>query len=150
MEIGGRAVDLTHDDHRVLVRCTTRLLKAIGTPTASLVDVTHSDQDWYASLLWLSGRKCILLTHAGTLFSVFVPGVRAVDLRPFGRLVGRAIETALRSQGLAASTLGDLEPERVRRARTADRSVLGWMNDLALHCRYAMADSGGLDQVDAD
>jgi hypothetical protein len=32
-------------------------------------------EDWYLNLLWIDRRKCVLLTHAGTLFSVFRAGV---------------------------------------------------------------------------
>jgi hypothetical protein len=43
-------------------------------------------EDWYANLLWLSGRKCLLLTHAATLLTVLEADVRAADLRDPGRL----------------------------------------------------------------
>src|SRR5207247_415481 len=39
------------------------------------------------NLLWLDRRKCLLLTHAGTLFPVFVADVRAADLRPPGSYI---------------------------------------------------------------
>ena len=34
-------------------------------------------EDWYANLLVLDRRKCLLLTHPSTLFTVFEPDVRA-------------------------------------------------------------------------
>jgi len=39
-------------------------------------------------LLWLSGRKCLLITHATTLFTVLEADVRAADL-PDPRFPGR-------------------------------------------------------------
>jgi hypothetical protein len=135
---------------RVLIRCTAKLLRAIGTPTASLVDAPPSDKDWYANLLWFSGRKCVLLTHAGTLFSVFVPEVPVVDLRPFGGFVVPVIEASVRSEGLSVNIFGPLDPDGVGVAKTANRSVLGCMNDLALHCEYAIDDAGGLDLLDVE
>ncbi len=139
-----------HYDLRVVIRCTAKLLKALGTPAASLADVPPSDQDWYANLLWLTGRKCVLLTHAGTLFSVFVPDVRVNELRPFGPFVVRVIEAAVRSEGLPIGALGTFDPDDVPVAKTASRSVLGCMNDLALHCEYAIVDEGSLDRLDVD
>jgi hypothetical protein len=35
-----------------------------------LSDCAPDGEDWYATLLWLSGRKCLLLTQAATLFTV--------------------------------------------------------------------------------
>jgi hypothetical protein len=49
---------------------------------AALRQPEPSDDDWYANLLWVERQKCLLFTHAGTLFSVFVAGVRKADLRP--------------------------------------------------------------------
>lgn len=52
------------------------------------------------NLVWLDRRKCLLVTHAGTLFPVFVADVRAAGLRPPGPYVVRIIEAELASEGL--------------------------------------------------
>jgi hypothetical protein len=88
-------------------------------------------EDWYANLLWLSGRRCLLLTHAATLFTVFEADVRAADLRDPGRLVTGLISRELLREQLPADTFGRANPADVGLAKTADRSVLGCMNDMA-------------------
>jgi hypothetical protein len=100
--------------------------------------------DWYANLLWIERRKCLLVTHAGTLFSVFVPDVRAANLRPIGPLVVPLIQAELVADGLSADALGALEATEVVVARTADRSVLGSMNDMALMIESSVWADGGL------
>jgi hypothetical protein len=83
---------------------------------------THTRaEDWYANLLWFDRRKCLLLTHAATLFSVFEGGVRAVDLRATHRLVTERVERELRREGLPPATLGSLRSQELILARTADR-----------------------------
>jgi hypothetical protein len=62
-------------------------------------------RDWYASLLWFDRRKCLLLTHAGTLFSVFEADVRAVGLRDTHGLVTGLIARELAREGLSSVTL---------------------------------------------
>ena len=77
-----------------------------------------SDDDWYLNLLWIKRRKCLLLTHSGTLFSVFRAGIRVADLRPPGDYVVEAIETELApnsslrapSPSLIAPTFGSPRP----------------------------------------
>jgi hypothetical protein len=109
------------------------MLDLLGTRAVTLTEQPPADEDWYANLLWLDRQKCLLLTHAGTLFSVFVPRVRKADLRPIGPYVVKAVEAELRSESLPPDTLGQLKPDAVRLAKTASRSTLGFMNELAVH-----------------
>lgn len=129
------------------MRCTKKLLDLLGhavTPT----EQWPSGDDWYANLLWIDRRKCLLLAHADTLFPVFRADVRVDELRPLGAYVVRAIEEELRTEGLPLNVLGSLEAGDVHVARTANRSVLGFMNEMALHLRYQTEVEGGLDACD--
>ena len=126
----------------MILRCTGRLLSIVGQPSSTAY--APAATDWYANLLWIERRKCLLVTHAGTLFSVFVPDVRAASLRPIGRLVVPLIQAELVADGLSADTLGALEATEVVVARTADRSVLGSMNDMALMIESGVWADGGL------
>jgi hypothetical protein len=131
----------------VVVRSTKKLLTLIGRGVAP-IELPPTGDDWYANLLWIDRRKCLLLVHADTLFPVFRADVRAGDLRPFGQYVVRAIEEELRAEGLPLDVLGPLDAEDVQVATTASRSVLGYMNEMALHLRYQIAVEGGLDACD--
>jgi len=51
-------------------------------------------------------------------------------------------------EGLPAGTFGDLEQQEVLLAKTADRSVLGCMNDMAFRCEHVIAGAGGLARTD--
>ena len=129
----------------MILRCTGRVLALLGGHAVTLTEPPPSDDDWYLNLLWVDRQKCLLLTHAGTLFSVFVAGVRKADLRPIGPYVVKVVEAELRSEHLPPDALGRLHPDAVRLAKTASRSILGFMNDIAVHCRYQVADAGDLD-----
>ena len=124
------------------------MLDLIGAPAGTLIVAPASDEDWYLNLLWIDRRKCVLLTHAGTLFSVFRAGVSVSRLRAVGTYVALLIEEELRAEGLPTRTFGQLAPESLRLARTASRSTLGFMNDMALHLRYQVARAGGIDRCD--
>lgn len=113
-------------------------------------DPPPSDEDWYLNLLWLDRRKCLLLTHAGTLFSAFVADVRAARLRLIGPYLVEALNAELRSEELPPDTFGPLDRDTVVFAKTASRSVLGFMNNMAEHIRYAVASAGGLSRCDID
>jgi len=113
-----------------------------------LVGSAPDGEDWYANLLWSSGRKCLLVTQCRD--AVF--GVRgrcacsgpARSRSPGHGLIGRE----LLRQRLPGHTFGGLEPAEVVPAKTADRSVLGCMNDVAFMCEVAITHSGGLARTD--
>src|SRR5712691_5244433 len=79
----------------VLLRCTKRVLDLVGARPRDLVAAAPTDDDWYANLLWVDGRKHLLLAHAGTLFPVFVADVRKADLLPIGQVAVDQIRRAL-------------------------------------------------------
>lgn len=133
-------------DRSVILRCTRKLLDVIR--PEDLVAPDPDDGDWYANLLTIDRRKCLLLTHAGTLFTVFEPDVRVASLRSSHDLVTGLVERELLAEGLHPGALGDHRGEPLRYARTADRSVLGCMNDMAFLCENAVADAGGLAWLD--
>lgn len=130
----------------MILRCTEKLLALLGVRPASLPAPDASDNDWYANLLWLDRRKCLLLVHAGTLFPVFVADVRKAALVPIGDAIVRMVQDELREEHLSLDTFGDLDPSAVVLATTASRMVLGYMNEMARFCEYAVFDAGGLEQ----
>ncbi len=133
----------------VVLRCTAKMPALLGTRPKDLVTIESSDHDWYANLLWLERRKCLLLAHAGTVFSVFVPDVRKSDLMPIGSCVLRFIHKELEAESLPLDRLGILDSRSIALAKTRSRTVLGYMNEMARFCEYAVADVGGLARCDA-
>jgi hypothetical protein len=60
----------------MILRCTRKLLGLLRISPTSIGERRSipDEYQWYADLLWFDRRKCLLLTHAETFFSVFVPG----------------------------------------------------------------------------
>jgi hypothetical protein len=121
----------------MILRCTAKLLKLLGASPASPPDV-DPETEWYANLLWFARRKCLLVTHAPTLFSVFVPDVRKPQLTPIGPFVLDAIRYSLMLEDLPPETFGRLDGDDVQVAKTASRSVLGSMNEMAFQIEHAL------------
>src|SRR5438094_1730369 len=93
------------------------------------------------------GANACFSPHSATLFSIFEADVRASDLRATRHLVARLIERELRRENLPPTTFNP-GLEEVILAKTADRSVLGCMNDMAFLCAEAVTSSGGLSHTD--
>jgi hypothetical protein len=96
----------------MLLRCTTKMLGLLGVRAATLAEVLATESDWYVNLLWIERRKYLLLTHAGTLFPIFVAGVRKADLVPIGPYAVDLIEEELRSEGSLLMSSGDSMPRK--------------------------------------
>ena len=133
----------------MVLRCTAKILTLLGARPRDLVTIEPGDQDWYANLLWLDGRKCLLLAHAGTLFAIFVPDIRKPDLMPIGPYVVRFIHKELEAESFPLDRLGALDSRSIALAKTESRTVLGYMNEMARFCEYAVGDAGGLARCDA-
>jgi hypothetical protein len=134
----------------MLLRCTTKMLGLLGVRAAALAEAAATESDWYVNLLWIERRKCLLLTHAGTVFPIFVADIRKADLVPIGPYVVDLIEEELRSEGFAPDALGRLDAEKVQLSRTGSRSILGVMNNAALLARYRIEAMGGIDRANVN
>jgi hypothetical protein len=94
--------------------------------------------------VWVERQKCLLLTHTGTLFSVFRTVVHSADLRPLGSYLVDAIQTELRAENLPTDTFADLRADNIQIAKTASRSTLGFMTEMAFELGWIITDTGGL------
>ena len=110
----------------------------------------RASDDWYAHLLWIEGKKCVLFTHARTLFSFLVPSVKRADLRELPGLLAATAVRELGRESLSPDSLGVLDPDVARITTTASRRVLGTMNDMAVNCHAAVRIGGGLRRLDVN
>ena len=123
----------------MILRCTAKGLRLLD--PQDLITATPGGSDWYLNLVWSNRRKCLLLVHAGTLFPVFIYDVRVADLCPIGPYIAGQIAEALQDEGLPPDRFGDLSSESLLLPRTADRRILGVMNDMARAISYEAARS---------
>ncbi len=101
----------------VILRCTRKLLTVLG-PAVAGPAPAPDPEDWYANLLRLDRRTCLLLTHSATLFTIFEADVTASSLRATRQLVTGLIGRELRREELPAGTFGDLGQQEVLLAKT--------------------------------
>lgn len=91
--------------------------------SGTAVDIAEpppGDEDWYANILWLERRKCLPLTDAGTLSSVFLPDVRAPHLRPLGPTIVGVVGAAPSTQRSADARFRDADVRGLLRGGASD------------------------------
>ena len=95
--------------------------------------------DWYANLLYVGKQQLILCVSEKTLLPVVVP---AVDAKLLSRRLPEAVFDVLKAIGISWGAI-DRELREMQEAtvgRTANRRVLGVMNDFAFAVPYRRAD----------
>jgi hypothetical protein len=137
----------------MIFRVTKKVQAQAGLGPNDLVDqsalVGGRDHEWYCSLSVVDRRKCLLFTHARSLFSFVVPAVRKADLADMGKLFRHHARAALaREQVAVAAYTYLLAPGPDQYGPTADRSILGSMNDFGRMFRYRVEEAGSLLAVD--
>lgn len=133
----------------MIFRCTQKLLKELRIKPQE-PDVVSEVGSWHANLLRIDRRKCVLFTHDMTLFSVFIAGLKRDEFDHIDQVFGQAMFKTMR--------LFNFEQEEIERmldwseqnsyTKTANRSVLGSMNDIAFHIDCYIHDEGGLAYAD--
>ncbi|MCK5644511.1 MAG: hypothetical protein KAJ19_27180 [Gammaproteobacteria bacterium] len=130
-----------------VIRCTAKMLKELGIQKAELAFVEDDGflGSWFANLLKIDRRKCILFTNSETLYSFLVPGILKLDLLGIEQLFCEYLVRYLKSEGVEAK-LPDIESDLlpVVIAKTNSKSVLGSMNDISFQFETYIQAEGGL------
>jgi hypothetical protein len=135
----------------LVLRCTAKLLKEIGREPTDISEVAQAKglSVWFANLLRLDRRKCVLFTNEKTLFSLFVPDLKRQQLRGLGDVFFEHLSERLAVEGLGKYMEKFLvDRNAIAIAKTNSRIVLGSMNDFALMIEYHVRGYGGLESAD--
>jgi hypothetical protein len=134
----------------MLVRCTQKLLKALGVERATAeLDEPGAGvfEEWYGNLIWVDRRKNLVFTDAATLFSFLIPDVKKRDWADFGKLFRSHLDGALKRQQLDPADLLT-QSDSISFGRTRDRRILSSQNDLVFGYRAHIDGHGGLLRAD--
>ena len=118
-----------------LIHCTQKLLKEMGTPPIKtpLSESTEGLGNWYANLLRIERKKCLLFTNEKSLYSFLIPKVLKVNLKNIEEEFLINLSYNLQYEGFGLDVINRVmqEYEDIGFAITSDRRVLGSMNQLA-------------------
>lgn len=128
----------------IIIRCTTKVLKELGIPKVQIKDYSDQTrllQEWYANLFYLDRRKCLLFTHAGTLFSFVVAGVSRKDIKVLPELFRKELSKALFYEEFSSGQIEEFmkRAQEITIAKTTSRSVLASMNQILFEYPYILA-----------
>jgi len=125
----------------VTLRCTLKLLKFLAiTPVKEPIPATGRLGDWYANLVPTDAGDLIIFVNEKSLVTVAIPAWEAENLVSQFRA---RVQNILAMLGVSIESIRSEigHYQQVQFAKTASRSVLGSMNDIAWNYQF-IADSG--------
>ena len=133
-----------------IIRCTAKLLNELGTNQLTEPGQSPSLWDWHANLLRIERKKWVLFTNDQTLYSFFVRFVKRPPPPEFVEIFRLGLFKSLMGEGFADPLVEYAlrDHRNVVIAKTASRSVLGSMNDLAFQLKCLIETMGGLTRAD--
>jgi F0F1-type ATP synthase delta subunit len=117
----------------MILHCTQKLLKELGNLPLQKPDVpTTGLGNWYANLLTIDRRKCILFTNEKTLYSFLVPKVKKDNLKNIVDEFLLNLSMNLQAEGIPIEVISKVMQEYsdIGFAKTVNKHVLGSMNEL--------------------
>jgi hypothetical protein len=132
-----------------LIRCTRKLLTEIGAQVASSAELAQPALlgDWFANLIRIERRKCVIFTSERTLLTFLVVGPGRAAIRDYATLFRSGLRRLLENEGFAAIDIDRVvgQYQQVNLAPTNDRSVLGSLGQIAYLDGLARCDLRAID-----
>jgi len=135
-----------------IIHCTRKLLKALDVPLVEpdkIPSPTEGLGNWYANLLRIDRRKCIIFTNEKTLYTFLIPKVLKVNLKNIVDEFLIHLSYNLQNEGFGLEVINRVmhEYQEIGYAKTVSKSVLGSMNDLAYQYEAHIIGDGGFDNI---
>lgn len=135
-----------------IIHCTQKLLKELD---VSLVEPdkiplpTEGMGNWYANLIRIDRRKCLIFTNEKTLYTFLIPKVLKTNLKNIEQEFLINLSYNLQSEGLGLEVINRImqEYQEIGFAKTASKSVLGSMNEFMFQYEVLIQMEGGIDNI---
>ncbi|MBI5847738.1 MAG: hypothetical protein HZB31_07300 [Nitrospirae bacterium] len=134
-----------------LIHCTAKLLKELGNPPLQNPDSPTPEGlgNWYANLLRIDRRKCILFTNEKTLYSFLITKVKKENLQNIFDEFLFNLNMNLQAEGFSLEVITKVMSEYTDMgfAKTASKTVLGAMTQLMFEIEILIEMKEGLENV---
>jgi len=134
-----------------LIHCTAKLLKELGNQPLQKSDTEPNTGlgNWYANLLRIDRRKCILFTNEKTLYSFLIPKVKKENLKNIEEEFLLNLNMNLHAEGFPLEAISKVMAEYMDMgfAKTASKTVLGAMTQLMFEIEILIEMKEGLENV---
>ncbi len=135
-----------------IIHCTRKLLKELDVPLVELDKITSPTEglgNWYANLLRIDRRKCLIFTNEKSLYTFLIPKVLKSNLKNIEEEFLIHLSYNLQNEGFRLEAINRVmqEYQEIGFAKTSNRRVLGSMNEFAFEYDYLIRREGGIENI---
>ena len=120
------------------IQATKKLQDFLGIKEIQTPSTTDSMLLWHANIFMIGRRKCLLLTHNESYYSVFIYGVTKKEMKDLASILQKYLQELLRRDDFTLRQIVTMTEgmETIDYAKTSDRKVQGVMNDMVHMLKY--------------
>jgi hypothetical protein len=135
-----------------IIHCTKKLLKELDVPLIepdNIPSPTEGLGNWYANLLRIDRRKCLLFTNEKSLYTFLIPKVLKANLKNIEQEFLINLSYNLQYEGFGLEVINKImqEYQEIGFAKTSNRQVLGSMNELTFQYEILIEEKEGLENI---
>ncbi len=131
----------------MIIQATKKLQDFIGIQTSELPKKEDAFHSWHGNIFMIGRKKCLLITHNESLYSVFIYGITKKHIPELLDIISDFLIEILRRDDFTIPQIQIMlkSLERLDFAKTSDRSVTGNMNDMVHMLKYMNMTEDELD-----
>ena len=122
----------------MIIQATKKLQDMVGVKTTDLPKESDVFVSWHGNIFMIGRKKCLLVTHNESLYSIFFYGVTKKEMNNLAEILkSRLAELLRRDDFILPQIVKMLDSfESISYMKTSDRSVIGNMNDMVHMLKY--------------
>ena len=113
----------------MIIQATKKLQDMLKINLTEKIEDENSFESWSGNVFMLGRRKCLLLTHTQTLYSVFIYGVTQKTFKNLEEEVHKLLQILLKNDGISEELLGTVK--NISFVKSSNRSVVSSMNQMS-------------------
>jgi len=136
----------------MILRCTKKLITTYGLLVVEDTADNKMFSEWYANLIYIERKKCILFTDSKTLYSLLLLDIKKADIINIDEIFYKQLYRSLLQIGIKEDLIKRIIPQPLKMifSKTQNKSILGSMNDYAYQYKYIILAKGGIGYIDID
>ncbi len=134
-----------------ILHCTKKLFKELGVPLVEADEIPQPTEglgNWYANLIGIDRRRCLLFTNEKTLYTFLIPKVLKGNLKNIENEFLTHLTYNLQNEGFGMEVASiQQEYKEIGFAKTSNKRVLGSLNEFAFEYEFLIMRKEGLENV---